>query len=53
MRDCTKAIELNPKNSEAYYERGVSYKQKGQMDLAKKDFDKAIELDPKIAEREH
>ena len=45
-----KAIELVPRDAEAYRQRGVAYAQgKGQYDQAISDFNKAIELDPKLA----
>lgn len=43
----TKAIELNPNDAEAYYNRGCSYALKMQYDLAIADFSKAIELNPR------
>lgn len=44
----TKAIEINPANASYYYYRGMAYKKLKQLDLAKKDFQKAAELDPSI-----
>ena len=47
IADLSKAIELNPKDAKAYYNRGLAYgKGKGQFDKAIADFTKAIELDP-------
>lgn len=43
-----KAIELNPKNPDWYYYRRIAYKKLQQIDLAKKDFQKAAELEPGI-----
>lgn len=33
----------------AYYNRGIAYYNKGQLDLAINNYDKAIELDPQLA----
>ncbi len=46
IRLYSKAIELNPDYSEAYNNRGVAYRKKGEYDRAILDFDKAIELNP-------
>jgi Flp pilus assembly protein TadD len=42
----TKAIELNPKYAEAFYNRGEAYRILGNFRLAIRDYDKAIELNP-------
>jgi tetratricopeptide (TPR) repeat protein len=42
-----KAIELNPKDSVAYNNRGSAYSLKGKYDLAISDLTKALEIDPK------
>ena len=34
----TKAIELNPKNHEAYFERSIAYFEKGEFDLSLQDY---------------
>jgi len=47
--DYSKAIELDPKYADAYYNRGIAYKRKGNLDQAIADYSKAIELDPKLA----
>ena len=39
-----KAIALDPKDHINYYRRGVAYKYMGKDDLAKKDFEKTIEM---------
>jgi len=49
ISDYTMVIEINPKDAEAYYNRGVIYANKGQYDLAISDFTKAIEIDPRHA----
>ncbi len=45
----TKAITLNPKDAQAYRNRGVAYEIKGDYDKAIADFTEAIRLDPKDA----
>lgn len=42
-----KVIQLNPKNSESYLSRGLSYFNKKSYEQAVSDFSKSIELDPK------
>ena len=44
------AIELNPDNAIAYYNRGTAYHSKGELDRAITDYNKAIELNPELAE---
>jgi len=46
----TKTVELNPKHSRAYYNRGTLWYQKGQFQQALKDFNMAIGLDPNHSE---
>ncbi len=46
----TKAIELNPKHSRAYYNRGTLLYKKGQLQQALSDFNRAIESDPNHSE---
>ena len=46
----TKAIELNPKDAAAYYNRGRAYYNLGQYQKAIDDYTKAIELDPNCME---
>ena len=41
------ALELNPSNAEAYYNRGSAYAHKDQYDRAISDYSKAIELNPR------
>jgi len=43
---CTKAIKLNPKYADAYYNRGVFKWEKGDLDGAIADFSKVIEINP-------
>ena len=49
MLDYDKAIEINPKNIEANYNRGLAYGKKGQYDQAIADYTKAIEINPRHA----
>lgn len=42
-----KVIQLNPKSSESYLSRGLSYFNKKSYEQAVSDYNKAIELDPK------
>ena len=47
LRDYTRAIKRNPKDSHAYRKRGVIEYEKEEWDQAIHDFDRAIELNPK------
>ena len=47
LRDYTRAIKRNPKDSHAYRKRGVIEYEKDEWDQAIHDFDRAIELNPK------
>src|SRR4030067_1139983 len=49
ISDSNRAIEKNPRDFEAYYNRGNAYDDKGEYDLAIADFNKAIKIDPKDA----
>ena len=49
ITEFTKAIKLEPKLAEVYYNRGVAYGEKGQDNQAISDYTKAIELNPKFA----
>jgi tetratricopeptide (TPR) repeat protein len=42
-------IRLQPDNSDAYFNRGLAYKKKGEFDAALKDYDAAIRLEPSHA----
>ena len=46
----SKALDLNPEHTEAYFERGMCYAFRGYHLEAKKDLDKVIERKPKHAE---
>ena len=45
----TAAINSNPADAEAYYQRGLIYRQLNEYENAIEDFTKAIELDPNHA----
>ncbi len=49
ISDFTKAIELDPNNTDAYYYRGVSHYYRSEFDLAIADYKKAIEINPNHA----
>jgi tetratricopeptide (TPR) repeat protein len=46
LEDLSRAIELDPGNAEAYYQRGLVYSLKGETDKALADYDQACALDP-------
>ena len=46
LNDLTKAIELDPKLSRAYGNRGTWYVKQRKWDQAMKDLDTAVEIDP-------
>ncbi|GAH96835.1 unnamed protein product, partial [marine sediment metagenome] len=48
--DFAKAIQLNPKYANAYYNRGIAYGELRQHTKAVSDYTRAIELDPKYTE---
>jgi len=50
IKDANKAIELNPKDAEAYYNRGTAKGSLGDRIGSMKDFNKAIELKPKYSQ---
>ena len=49
IEDFSKAIDLDPDNAKAYYNRGTARAQLEMHEAALADFDKAIELDPASA----
>ncbi len=49
ISDCTKAIEINPKDAVAYINRGIAYKKEGDYDKAISDYNRALEIDPMYA----
>jgi tetratricopeptide (TPR) repeat protein len=50
LADLDRAISLDSKLAEAYYNRGVVYGSLGEYDLATQSLNKAIELDPSLAD---
>ncbi len=46
----SKAVQLNPNNVAAIYQRGVSLYQRRQKQTAIDDFTQAIQIDPKYAD---
>ena len=45
IKECDKAIALNPNHANAYSNRGLAYHDKGEYDRAIEDYNKAIDLD--------
>ena len=41
-----KVLETDPGNADAYYNRGVAYRKKGELEQAMSDYTKAMEIDP-------
>ena len=41
-----KAVELDPKYAAAYNDLAIAYEHEGQLDKARKAYDKALELEP-------
>jgi tetratricopeptide (TPR) repeat protein len=50
IAEFNKAIELNPRDAEAYNYRGSAYLKKGQIDRAISDYDQVLRLKPRYAE---
>jgi tetratricopeptide (TPR) repeat protein len=50
LADCSRAVELDPKLSDAWSGRGIAYIELGQPEKAIADLSRAIELDPTFAE---
>jgi tetratricopeptide (TPR) repeat protein len=46
MEEFTKAIEIDPDYSYAYYNRALAYYRKGELENSLMDYNKAIELNP-------
>jgi tetratricopeptide (TPR) repeat protein len=49
IADCNQAIQLNPNDATAFFNRGRAYEAKGQYDRAIEDYSQAIRLDPNNA----
>jgi tetratricopeptide (TPR) repeat protein len=49
IAEFNKALELNPRNAEAYSCRGSAYLKRGRVDLAMADINKALEVNPREA----
>ena len=49
IADYNRAVELNPKDTAAYYNRGVAKQTRGDLDGAFADYNRTLELDPKYA----
>ena len=49
IQACDQAIRQNPRDAVSYANRGVEYRNKGDLDRALADFTKAIAIDPKFA----
>ena len=50
IRGCTRLIQQNPRNAVNYYNRAISYRELGKIDLALADYNRAIELNPRYYE---
>ena len=48
-QDYEEAIRLDPKFTEAYFNRGLNYRELGQIDKAMADYSEAIKLNPRFA----
>src|SRR5215207_870154 len=46
IADYDRTLRLNPKNANAFYNRGITYRDKGDLDRALADFNAAIRLGP-------
>ena len=49
IQACDQAIRQNPRDAVSYANRGVEYRNKGDLDRAIADLTKAIKIDPKFA----
>jgi tetratricopeptide (TPR) repeat protein len=46
LQDCDKALELNPKLIDAYFRRGLTYTELGDLGLALENYNLTLDLDP-------
>ena len=46
LHDCDKALELNPKLIDAYFRRGLTYTELGDLGLALENYNLTLDLDP-------
>ncbi|CAD6211946.1 GSCOCG00003912001-RA-CDS [Cotesia congregata] len=53
IKDCTKAVELNPAYLKAYLRRAQLYEQTDNLDQSLADYKKILELDPGHSEAHH
>jgi tetratricopeptide (TPR) repeat protein len=51
IRDCDKAVELEPESADIYHNRGYVYYQAGRYPEAIRDLERSLELDPGAADR--
>jgi len=51
ISDFTKSIEFDPKNTDAYYSRGLAEANLGKTEEAKEDLQKVLELAPALKEQ--
>lgn len=49
-QDFTEYLKLYPNNANVYFNRGTAYQRAGKNDLAKADFEKALQLNPNLSE---
>jgi tetratricopeptide (TPR) repeat protein len=49
IRGCSILIRENSRNADAYFSQGIAYRNKDEHDRAIADYNKAIEIDPKLA----
>ena len=46
IKDYSTVIKIDPKNTHAYHNRGISYDKLGNRDMAIQDFSSVLQLDP-------
>jgi tetratricopeptide (TPR) repeat protein/membrane associated rhomboid family serine protease len=50
ITDLNKAIEINPRDADAYYKRGRAHQDNNQYDQAISDFNNALDINPRLAQ---